>query len=328
MKKLFLVFIGFMQLQTFHADFHTIFTHGIVDNSSQIDRFSQAIYTPQVTSINFPDSMKAADWGINGLIGSMCLTILGKNINLANMHMGQGPDIETLRDAIQATPHDEKIILYGCSRGSATIINYLAQHNPTSIQAIVLDACPADIPSSIKPTLAKLGINPDNSNAIFRMLFPGYPTDSVPPIKAIKHIENKQVPILILHSKTDLRVSPLDAYALYIEFKKQGFTNIHLVMLPDGKHSFLLQNDDIKSMYLQAVHTFYKTYNLPYNSEWTENTFDLNGHMPNVQEMAELIISFEENIQTMYQNNLLRNQIMCGSLMAIILATLAMKYYL
>lgn len=327
MKKLFLIFLGFMHSQIFYADFHTIFAHGIVDNSSQVHRFFQAIDTSSpITAINFPDACKALDWGINGCIGSICSTLLGKNINRAQMHMGQGPDIQTLHDAVNKLAIDEKIILYGCSRGSAAIINYVAQHNPSSIQAIILDACPADIPSSIKPTLAKLGINPDHSDAIFHMLFPGYPTNSVPPIQAIKDIKNKHIPILMLHSKTDLRVSSLDAYRLYLEFKKQGFTNVHLVMLPDGKHSFLLQSDDVKSMYLEAVHSFYKAYNMPHNPEWTQLPFDLNRHMPSEQEMTEFIIAFEENVQTIYQNNVHRNQIIVGSILAIILAALTIKY--
>jgi pimeloyl-ACP methyl ester carboxylesterase len=325
MKKL-LLLLSLTQLQQMHANWHTIYAHGIVDGPNQMQRFESAINTNTITAAKFIDSLPAQNWDLNGCIGSITSALIGKNVNRVNMHMGQGADIATLYETILNVTPEQNLILYGCSRGSATIINYLALHNPSNLKAIVLDATPANIPETIAITLAQFGINPTQALDVFCKIFPAYQKTSIPPIHAIKNIKNKNLPILLIHSQTDQRVHVQNAYQLYQEFKAQGFLNVHLVILPDGQHSFLLQNDSIKALYLKSVNQFYKKYNLPYDLNWIDTNFDMNQLMPSSQEMQLVVDDYAKKIIDTYKFSVLRNTVISTIMIIMIMEILIQKY--
>jgi pimeloyl-ACP methyl ester carboxylesterase len=313
MKKLFFLLLT-MHLQPLSAQpllaqpllaqSHTVFAHGIIDDQTQMHRFSEAISSPRITTVQFCDAQNGTDWSFKSCIGCLVSKILNKPVNPAKMHMGQADDILKLQQAIENCPKEDQIILFGCSRGAATIINGMAENNPCNVQALVLDASPADMPATIKPLLAKIGIHPDYSDLIFKMIFSAYPTDSITPKEAIKKIQNKNLPILLIHSRTDQKVPVEQSYQLYQEFKKQGFCNVELVILPQGSHSYLLQNENMKPLYLQAVHNFYKKYQLPYNSEWTKSDFDWKKYCP--ENIDAHIQCYEKNILKMYKKTMIK----------------------
>lgn len=315
-----------MHAQAVLADWHTIYAHGIVDNSTQMNRFSDAISTSSNFALEFSDAIPAKDWGVNGMIGSLSSFLLGKTVNREKMYMGQGADINTLHEQVSKLSQNDQIILYGCSRGAATIINYMAENNSANVQALVLDACPTDMPATLALILAKLGINPDHALTIFTKIFPAYPKNSIPPIQAIKQIKNKNLPILLLHAQTDSRVSYQNSFMLYQEFKCQGFNQVHLIVLPEGKHSFLLQDETIKPTYLKAVHSFYKTYGLPYDAQWIKEELDLNSLTPNNDVMARAITEYQTKINDTYQNALKRNALTAATISTLIIAYLILKY--
>jgi pimeloyl-ACP methyl ester carboxylesterase len=326
MKKL-LFFFSILHLQPLSASWNTIYAHGIVDDQTQMQRFGDAISTPKATAVEFCDAHNATTWDLKSCIGSLASKALKKPINLANMNMGQGDDIIRLRKAIENAPKNDQISLFGSSRGAATIINTVAENNPTTVQALVLDATPCDIPAIIKPLLAKFIINPNYSNPIFRFFFSAYPKDSIPPIQAIKQIKNKNLPILLIHSKTDQKVPVHNSYKMYQEFQRQGFTNVHLVILPDGKHGYPLQDEKIKPLYLQAVHSFYKKYNLPYNATWTNQNFDFDASRPSMQEMQDAIMAHETKIIQTYQSRAgKRNFVISAITVALMIEVLRRNY--
>lgn len=325
MKK-FLLLFSLIHLQQISASWHTIYAHGIVDGPSQMQRFASAINTETSISVQFIDSLAAQNWDLNGCIGSITSTLLGKNVNRENMHMGQGADIATLQETVLKSSSNKNLILYGCSRGAAAIINYLAEHNPSNLKAIVLDATPADIPETIAITLAQFGINPTKALDIFCKIFPAYQKDSIPPIHAIKNIKNKNLPILLIHSRTDQRVHVQNSYKLYQEFKAQGFLNVHLVVLPDGQHSFALQNDLVKPLYLKSVNQFYKKYNLPYDLNWIDTNFDMNQLMPSTQEMQFMIDDYARKIIDAYEFAVQKNIIISTVTIIMIMEILRRKY--
>lgn len=327
MKKLYILFVLLLSLQSTAASWRTIYAHGIVDGPSQMQRFEQAFATSNNIAVQFADAATPTDWGLNGLIGSACNTLLGKNVNRAKMHMGQGPDIQAVQTTIETVPNSQSLIIYGCSRGAAATINYVAQHNPTNIKALVLDACPADIPGGTGIILAKLGIDPENALTVFKTIFPGYPENSIPPINAIKNITNKDLPILLIHAQNDKRVSYQNSLMLYQEFKRQGFRNLHIIILPEGRHSFLLQDDCSKDIYLQAVHAFYKKYNLPYNAMYTKQEFDLQTYHPSDDNIVTTINLYEKNIITTYKDACYRNMAIGSIILAAIFAELIRRYY-
>ncbi|MFA5998622.1 MAG: prolyl oligopeptidase family serine peptidase [Candidatus Babeliales bacterium] len=296
MNKLFFTLSFFTSLSAYSADY-TVFAHGIVDGPGQMLRFQKAITTPKATAVQFADSKSATDWSLNGIIGH-CTKLFGKTVNRSAMFMGQTADITAISKTITKIPANKSVILYGCSRGSATIINYLAKFNPKNVKALVLDSCPASLPETIAPKLVKLGIHPSYSLSIFTTLFPAYPANSIPPLHAIKNITNKNLPILLIHSKDDSSVPFEHSLMLYLEFKKQGFTNVHLAAISKGKHSFLLQNKTAQPVYLKAVHTFYKKYDLPYDKAWATGTCD--SYNPNIVLVKKVISAYEAKIQKIY----------------------------
>ncbi|HSW75695.1 MAG TPA: prolyl oligopeptidase family serine peptidase, partial [Candidatus Saccharimonadales bacterium] len=221
--------------------------------------------------------------------------LFGKTVNRNAMYMGQRADITAICKTMAKIPAQESVILYGCSRGSAAIINYLAKYNPKNVSALVLDSCPASMHDAIAPKLVQLGIDPSNSLSIFTTLFPAYPKNSITPIQAIKDIKNKDLPILLVHSKDDSSVPYEHSLMLYKEFKTQGFGNVHLVSIEKGKHSFLLQDKDAEPVYLKAVHSFYKKYNLPYDKSWATDSCD--PYNPNIDTLKKVILAYEKRIK-------------------------------
>ncbi len=308
MKKL--LFYTFILINLIHPKISTtqqitIFGHGIVDSSAQIERFKEAIATPHIQSINFPDSLAPAHYNPITNLTFAITSYLGKNMNYGSMFMGQKDDIDTLQKEINACGDDE-CILFGCSRASATIVSCLGKNNPKNVKALVLDACPASMPETITMTLAQLGINPAYNNAVFSSIFPLYdPVTALTPLQAIATIENKDLPILLLHSKEDKIVPYIHALKLYQTFKKYGFNNVHLALFDKGRHSFLIQNPETRHDYLKVVHSFYKKYGLPYNPEFGSD--ELSDTPLSQEEINETIKRYDELVTETYNYMFQRN---------------------
>jgi len=221
--------------------------------------------------------------------------------------MGTGQDIVTLHKQID---HKSSYILYGFSRGGATAINYLAQDNPNNIQALILEAAPADMIDSVNNFQYNIGWkiaeNRPAQEQIFYTLFPAYQRASTPPIDNIKNIRNKNLPILIVQSKDDTRV-PIDAaYKLYLAFVDAGFTHVYLCILDHGKHAWYTQSPD-KNLYLQALHSFYKKYDFSYNTDFATIN-DLAILQPSKEKIKKKLKLHQEYLELLYQNKKSFNQ--------------------
>ena len=280
--------------------YKTIFAHGIVDGPSQMHRFLPAIATQEKIAVMFPDAQIADDVDFNTILSKLVGLFSDKNINRNNMYMAQKEDIETLKKLInlsiaQPPKNNTKIILYGCSRGAATIINYMAQYNQSDIAALMLDASPASMHEAIQPQLIRMGLNPARALSLFTWLFPNYPEHPLTPLESIKTIHNKDSPILLIHSLDDEIVPYPHALMLYQEFKNQGFKNIHLCSIQKGRHSFLLQDEQAHDPYLQTVHSFYKKYDLPHDPCFAK--LDLNNSQIDPQILTQRINTYKEFIK-------------------------------
>jgi hypothetical protein len=303
MKKLLLFFLLCSSIT--HSKSITVFAHGIVDDGSQSQRFQKVISTSQIISPNFADAFNPSGLNCNNFLYTIC-SHFGKKINQNAMFMGQKDDIAVLERTVAQISDEKQIILYGCSRGAATIISYLGIYNPENIGAIVLDACPANISKTVQMTLAQLGINPNYCTTIFSYLFPQYePKLAITPIQAIQTIKNKNLPILLMHSLEDRKVHYTDSLKLYQTFIEAGFTNVHLCLLPQGRHSYLLQDEHVKDRYTQAVHSFYKKYCLPYNSEIETDNFKFTPLTK--EEIKDQIQKYQKEILKAYHSAYQRN---------------------
>ena len=279
--------------------YKTIFAHGILTGPDQMERFVSAMATTEKIAVTFPDAQKATKLDFNTFLAKTISLFTKRNVNRKNMHMAQKEDIETLNALVDLSlsqpDHDTKLILYGCSRGSATIINYMAQYNNPNIAALVLDGSPACMHEVLAPILIKRRINPVHALSIFHWLFPNYTKQPIIPFTSIKKITNKDLPILLIHSQEDVIVPYSHTLLLYQEFKNQGFTNIHLIPIIKGRHAGLLLDDDVKNTYLQAVHSFYKQYHLPYNPDFA--TIDLSAYHLDEQAVLQAINDYRKFIK-------------------------------
>ncbi|MBI2352924.1 alpha/beta fold hydrolase [Candidatus Dependentiae bacterium] len=312
MCNFFLVIIPFFFNNDLYTAYHTVYAHGIIDTTSQIKRFKSAIPTDQehTTTIVFPDSEKETGYGLNRLISEIS-TVLRKPVNRSKMYMGTSNDLLAMHHTISKIASDQRIILYGCSRGGATCLSYLAQYNPKNITALILDATPSCMPETIHPFLATIGINSSYDQTIFSTLFPAYQKNSLSPLEAIKQIKNKNIAILLLHSQNDTKVPFIHSMQLYLELKNNGFEHVYLVPFEKGAHAFLLQCPESKQLYLQAVHSFYKKYNLVYDPQLASESL-LEKYQPTIENTIEKIKEYQQSIQDKYLKSVQRNTTLAG----------------
>lgn len=285
---------------------YTVYAHGIIDGPAQIDRFKDVIATPQIAPVIFPDAQIASSWNLNGIIGQLSNlygqkvnsthSFYGKHINRNAMYMGQDNDLEAISTKIAHIPAQESMILYGCSRGAAALLTYLGKYNPSNIAALILDACPTDLPATLHIKLASCGIHPTWANSIFTTLFPQYQASkALTPFNAIPLIQNKDLPILLVHSQKDHVVPYVHSLQLYQQLLDHGFTNVHLILLPHGRHAYALQDETIAPLYAQAVHSFYKKYNLPHDATIAQDT--IQETILTKEEIKQKTTAYQESIQ-------------------------------
>lgn len=303
-----LMLFSFISLLTkpIQPTLYTVYAHGIADSPYQVKRFSPAIITsPDYTKCaEFSDTQKETGYGINRLICE--ITALNKkHISRSKMHMAGLEDSQALHKKILEVSDSDSIVLYGCSRGAATAINVIGESNPKNIVALILDASPASMHETIHPALAKLGIHHSYDKSFFSTFFPKYHQNTTTPLESIKKIKNKNLAVLLIHSQDDSKVPYSHALQLYKEFFNNGFSNVYLLTIPQGRHAFLLQDSKVKSIYLQAVHSFYKKHNLPYDQQYAQD--DMKQYQPNMLELETEIAEIQKILLEQYEQNKAKN---------------------
>ena len=301
----------------------TIFCHGIVDNKTQADRYEQFLQEPK-TAFDFPDAQTPEGYNLNNLI-FQCSSFFGKPVNRDTMHMGQSLDIETLKNQIKP---DNNYILYGVSRGGATTISYLAKHNPDNVQALIIDAAPADMITAVDELQHKIGYkfaaDRDAQEYIFNTIFPAYSAGSTPPVDDIINIVNKDLPIFIVHAHTDTTVTIQSAWRYYVAFLQAGFTHVYLCELQVGKHAHYMKGPD-SSRYLQALHSFYKAHNLTYNDDYA--TMDIRELQPSAQEIIDKLEIAQQKTLADYETQKAINIAATQTIVALLLLATAIYFY-
>jgi predicted esterase len=268
-------------------------------------RYKNFIEQPAM-SFDFLDAQEPTEWDLNNLIYKT-VSVFGKHVNRNKMFMATDQDIETLQENINPL---ESYIIYGFSRGGAAAINYLAKYNPHNIQALILEATPADMIDAINNFQINIGYQISNNRStqelLFHTLFPAYQLTSKPPVENIQHILNKHLPIFIIHSKEDTRV-PIDAaYKLYIACKDAGFTDVYLCILEEGRHAFYTTGNQ-KNIYLRALHSFYKKYNFVYDENMA-NIDDLSTLQPTKKEVEEQLKNHVDTMKLFFSKQNQSNQ--------------------
>lgn len=157
--------------------------------------------------------------------------------------LGQSRCISRLRETLTLHKDKKNIVIHATSQGTGTALNYLASEDTDQqIGALILEAPLASGNSAILhtckgrlmegvpfiQTIAHLPFSyywlPYLSKALFPLYWPG----GKQPIKTAAN-QNRDVPIIILHSKDDPQLAFTDACALYYGLKSKGNKNVYFL---------------------------------------------------------------------------------------------------
>lgn len=180
--------------------------------------------------------------------------------------LGQRKDIETLKEVVHhvkkksSIEHNQEanIILFGVSRGAATIINYAGKEKPTNIKAIIVESPFAHIDDALTSMYGFLSL--ELKRKIFNYFHSVFDFNAEHPIDFVSQI-NPSIPVAFICSKADAIVPYESTMRLYKALKNAGHENIHLLVLESGEHARITYN----AIYKQFTHAFYRKYNLPHN---------------------------------------------------------------
>jgi hypothetical protein len=242
----------------------SVYVPGFTGHPKSYEKIKAVFCTPDsIIGIHMPDAKPEIGYDLNRLI-AFCGGFWKKNVSRSYADMGQTLDIKAIHDQVSQQVGSGPMAMFGCCRSGSAVISYVAQHNPDNLKAIVLESPSSDMSATLQPWLTSFGLPTSWDKGLWRIFFPHYPKNAIPPIDVIKNIKNKDLPILILHGDLDVIIPYAQGLQLYLTFKKHNFKNVHFVTLK-GRHAYLLRDDG--QNYLTAVHTFYKHYGLPYDVE-------------------------------------------------------------
>lgn len=195
-------------------------------------------------------------------------------INPRLINIGQEGDIKLLRDAYEkhqgclpapSTPENHAVILYGVSRGSATIINLMTHHNPANAKALVLEGLfdTMDSVSEHSPSMV--------AQAKIKLLaLTNFNREGVVPAQYLEKLP-RSLPILLITSRNDTTVPCQCTINIYLQLRAFGHEKVHLVILDSATHPrYSCSNRADKNRYQNTVHAFYRTYGLPYIKEYAD----------------------------------------------------------
>jgi len=185
--------------------------------------------------------------------------------DFTKINLAQEADINALLKTY--TEHTQKypdtdIIVYGVSRGAATICTFMAKHQPKNVKGLVLEAPFDSFPHLLRHSHTTL-------HRIINKVAPkliSYDPNGDSPIKSIENI-SKDIPILIVASQIDDVIPVQCSESLMRKFVKTGHHKVHLLRLKNSTHSGYAFDDNAdKLKYQSVVHAFYKHYGLPYDA--------------------------------------------------------------
>ncbi len=196
-------------------------------------------------------------------------SVIDHSVKIFKINIGQDQDVEIYRDAVEKQlvqnegNINHKVILYGQSRGSATVFNYFAYHDSPEVAAVVCEGVFDSVPnigqSSNWLTKAKIKMLQQLRGIDFKV-------DGMSPLAGVDLIKEDK-PIALITSENDKIVPMMCTVNLYKKLRDRGFSKVHLLRLKSASHSVYPTSDE-KDQYQAFMHAFYKKYNLPYVPEY------------------------------------------------------------
>lgn|GEM_PF-1300170 len=198
-------------------------------------------------------------------------SVVNYSFDFSRANLGQRKDIQALcktyKEHIKKYPQTD-VVLFGDSRGAATIFNFLACHKPKQVKAAVLDGIFDSVPHCIKHFIYnnKEKRTEQRLHDIVNFVMGSYSKNGPFPRDYAEKITD-DVPLLFVVSLKDGLVSPQCTMYLYSRLKERGFKKIHLLVLKKSLHPcYMIGDPEDRKNYEAVVHAFYKHYGLPHNA--------------------------------------------------------------
>lgn len=178
----------------------------------------------------------------------------------------------------------KKLLLYGISQGTSTLLNWLSQKPKEEqnklVGCIFLESVLGNGNSAILRTLqtqvTPLAYIPFARYFLpiaSKLFFPSYKPFGMQAINSSAQISS-DIPVIIMHNKNDFQLSINDARKVYCSLRENNNNNAYLIELDNGdKHLNILSGSSNKDLILAAIQTIFKKYKLP-NSCTTEIALD------------------------------------------------------
>lgn len=261
-----------------------IFAHGLGATQAQAALFlsnstNKWLINKPLIVFDFPDSK-------NNAMEYYC----------SEVNLGQELDIARLKEAYDKAKsllENHRFVLAGISRGSATVINYVALHQPASIAALVLESPFDTISNVIKHLLRRFHINwiPFSKKIAIKLAQSNFPLlniNGIFPLNVVHKIPS-HIPIFIIHSRKDRTIPINSSRNLYRSLVLAGHNHVYFLELASGEHGKLAYSIE-SDLYAYVVHAFYKKYGLPHNVQYALHGENMLKHcQPTVEEINKKI---------------------------------------
>ena len=197
------------------------------------------------------------------------LTLNSHNIRFLQINFGQEVDIYECINKIQtAAVKTSQLILFGASKGAATIYNTVAYLNLihsnllNSVKLIILDGPYDDVSRLFSSKLQEIAV----TNLSL------YKSDGISPEKSTKYFP-ANIPVIFVTTEIDQKVPAEETIKLAKRLAEQKQNQIYLLIVNNSTHSNCTMEDDIdKYRYSVLVHSVYKKFNLPYIPKYADST--------------------------------------------------------
>ncbi|GEM_PF-3175230 len=228
--------------------------------------------------INFLLSHRAHQkFGITFESSNSDISIRQHVIDPFKINIAQDDDVRiysnVLADSLQREQQGKisKAILYGVSRGSATVFETFAQLDAQgksdNIGAVVCEGIFDSVPNIIEnaPFIQRTKLQ-----ALMALGITRFKKDGMSPLSMLEKIVDKDKPIALITSKIDEEVPYQNTLNVYTKLRERGHTNVHILVLEkSAHHEYSLGLE--KEKYQAFMHAFYRKYNLPYIKRFADS---------------------------------------------------------
>lgn len=179
--------------------------------------------------------------------------------NLISYGYFEALDAQAAFDYLKKSNSTLPIIGLGFSMGAVALAQSVA--NGTDFSALILDCAFCNLRTQIDRLFCRFTGFPSIFNFFGRGFYNIITGTSTDQLDVSTLLENKNIPLLIIHCKEDRTTPVVDAYSIYTYLKKHSNNkNIFLWVSPTGKHVGLARKSPI--IYKQKLDEFLKSVKL------------------------------------------------------------------